>query len=135
MSVAVGANSPPIAERSPEKKPVPPTAKVPEGDVVATPRFPAAVMTVVKGALEVYTPGSAAGCAPGGQGVSGLGVVIGGPSSPGTCLSEGEVTTNDVAVTVRGECLRTCTVGDWCEDETRGEAAIGCSELVTEVCV
>ena len=45
VMVAVGANSPPIAERSPEKKPVPPTAKVPDGVVVPIPKFPPPVMT------------------------------------------------------------------------------------------
>ena len=64
--VAVGAKKPPIAERSPEKKPVPPTAKVAEGAVVATPRFPAAVMTVVKVPLVLYTSRLLAVCAPAG---------------------------------------------------------------------
>mgnify|MGYP006321685937 CR=1 FL=1 len=47
VMVAVGAKNPPIAERSPEKYPVPPTARVAAGAVVAIPSDPPAVMTEV----------------------------------------------------------------------------------------
>ena len=55
VMVAEGAKKPPIAERSPEKKPVPATAKVPVGVVVPTPRLPPAVMTVVSAPAALYT--------------------------------------------------------------------------------